>query len=72
VSRRNTTVESYIAAARHVENRVPQGATWNGSDEGMFLAEEFEALRNGTPLPKKAPPKVKKTAAKPAGAASGS
>jgi L,D-transpeptidase ErfK/SrfK len=71
VSRRNTTLESYIAAARHVENRVPQGATWNGSDEGIYLAEEFEALRNGTPLPKKAP-KVKKTAAKPAGAASGS
>jgi L,D-transpeptidase ErfK/SrfK len=75
VSRRDTTIESYIAAARHVENRVPQGATWNGSDEGLYLAEQFEALRNGTPLPKKAPAKkgaVKKTAAKPAGAASGS
>jgi L,D-transpeptidase ErfK/SrfK len=79
VSRKNTTVDSYIAAARHVENRVPPGATWNGSDEGLYLAEQFEALRNGTPLPKKAPPKVKKTAAKPtsaaakpAGAASGS
>ena len=79
VSRKDTTVDSYIAAARHVENRVPQGATWNGSDEGLYLAEQFEALRNGTPLPKKAPPKVKKTAAKPtsaaakpAGAASGS
>jgi L,D-transpeptidase ErfK/SrfK len=73
VSRRDATVESYLATARHVENRVPQGATWNGSDEGMFLAEEFEAVRNGLPLPKKkTPPKSKKTAAKPAGAASGS
>lgn len=72
VSRRNTTIESYLAAARHVENRVPQGATWNGSEEGLYLAEEFEAVRNGLPLPKKTPPKGKKTIAKPAGAASGS
>ena len=72
VSRRNTTVETYLAAARHVENRVPPGATWNGSDEGLFLAEQFEALRDGKPIPKTPPPKVKKTAAKPAGAASGS
>jgi L,D-transpeptidase ErfK/SrfK len=73
VSRRDTTVESYIAAARHVENRVPEGATWSYTEEGLFLAEEFEAVRNGMPLPKKkTPPKAKKTAAKPAGAASGS
>jgi L,D-transpeptidase ErfK/SrfK len=74
VSRRDvTSVETYLATARHVENRVPQGATWNGSDEGMYLAEQFEAVRDGLPLPKKkTPPKAKKTAAKPAGAASGS
>lgn len=72
VSRRNVTVESYLAAARHVENRVPEGANWNYTEEGIFFAEEFEAVRNGLPLPKKTPPKGKKTAAKPAGAASGS
>ncbi len=72
VSRRNITIDSFLAAARHVENRVPHGATWNGSDEVLSLAEEFEAQRNGTPMPKKAPPKGKKTAAKPAGPASGS
>ncbi|MDY6946050.1 MAG: L,D-transpeptidase family protein [Pseudomonadota bacterium] len=73
VSRRDTTVESYIAAARHVENRVPEGATWSYTEEGLFLAEEFEAVRNGLPLPKKKnPPKANKTTAKPAGAASGS
>ncbi len=43
---------------------MPQGATWNYTEEGLFLAEEFEAVRNGQPLPKKTPPKVKKTAAK--------
>jgi L,D-transpeptidase ErfK/SrfK len=72
VSRRNVTVDTYLAKVRRVENRVPQGATWNYTDEGLFFAEEFEAVRNGQPLPKKTPPKVKKTAAKPAGAASGS
>ncbi|HWK50990.1 MAG TPA: L,D-transpeptidase family protein, partial [Steroidobacter sp.] len=72
VSRRNVTVETYLANARHVENRVPQGANWNYTEEGLFLAEQFEAVRSGQPLPKKTPPKVKKTAAKPAGAASGS
>lgn len=73
VSRRNTTVESYLATARHVENRVPAGATWNYTEEGLFFAEEFEAVRNGLPLPKKkTPPKSKKSTAKPAGAASGS
>jgi L,D-transpeptidase ErfK/SrfK len=73
VSRRNLTVESYLARARHVENRVPDGATWNYTEEGLFLAEEFEAVRNGLPLPKKkTPPKQKQTVAKPAGAASGS
>lgn len=73
VSRRDITLENYLAGVRHVENRVPEGATWNGSDEGLYLAEEFEALRNGQPLPKKkTASKAKKTAAKPAGAASGS
>jgi len=65
VSRRNVTVETYITAARHVENRVPAGANWNGKDELLVTAEEFEAMKAGTPLPKKPAGKpVKKTAAK--------
>ncbi len=50
----------YLAQARHVENRVPQGATWNGNKELLVTAEEFEAMRDGVILPKK-------EAAKPAG-----
>lgn len=73
VSRRDVTIESYLAQARHVENRVPDGATWSYTEEGLHFAEEFEAVRNGLPLPKrKTPPKGKQSAAKPAGAASGS
>jgi L,D-transpeptidase ErfK/SrfK len=63
------TLDSYVAAGRHVENRVPAGANWNGSEEMYYTAEEFEAARNGTPLPKKPAPKAsKKTATKPAAA----
>ncbi len=47
----------YLAQARHVENRVPQGATWNGSKELLVTAEEFEAMRDGVILPKKEPEK---------------
>lgn len=53
VSQQKLTLDSYLAAARHVENRVPHGANWNGSDETFFFAEEFEAMRSGKPLPKK-------------------
>jgi L,D-transpeptidase ErfK/SrfK len=71
VSRRNITLESYLAEARHVENRLPDGATWSG-EEGLHFAEEFEALRNGQPLPKKKAPKASNSAAtKPVAAASG-
>jgi L,D-transpeptidase ErfK/SrfK len=67
VSKPKMTVDSYVAAARHVENRVPPGANWNGSEEMYYTAEEFEAARDGTPLPKKPAPKAtKKTATKPA------
>ena len=70
VSRQQTTLDGYVAGARHVENRVPPGANWNGSEEMYYTAEEFEAARNGTPLPKKPAPKaVKKTVPKPAAAA---
>jgi L,D-transpeptidase ErfK/SrfK len=51
---------------------VPAGANWNGSEEMYYTAEEFEAARDGTPLPKKPAPKAaKKTATKPAAAATG-
>jgi L,D-transpeptidase ErfK/SrfK len=71
VSRSKMTVDSYVAAARHVENRVPPGANWNGSEEMYYTAEEFAAARAGTPLPKKPAPKSsKKTATKPAAVSS--
>lgn len=65
VSKPGITLDKVIFAARHVENTLPEGATWNGSDETFFTAEEFEAAKAGTPLPKKAPaPKsTKKTIA---------
>lgn len=47
------TQEQYLAQARRVENRVPQGATWNGNKELLVTAEEFEAMRDGVILPKK-------------------
>lgn len=49
----NQTQQEYLAAARHVENRVPDGATWNGNKELLVTAEEFEAMKNGVILPKK-------------------
>jgi len=67
VSKAKVTVDGYVAAARHVENRVPPGANWNGSEEMYYTAEEYSAARAGTPLPKKPAPKsTKKTATKPA------
>lgn len=69
VSKPKMTLDGYVADARHVENRVPPGANWNGSEEMYYTAEEFEAARDGTPLPKKPTPKAaKKTATKPAAA----
>jgi L,D-transpeptidase ErfK/SrfK len=70
VSKPKMTLDSFVAGARHVENRVPPGANWNGSEEMYYTAEEYEAARNGTPLPKKAPKSTKKTATKPAATAS--
>jgi L,D-transpeptidase ErfK/SrfK len=70
VSKPKMTVDTYVAAARHVENRVPSGANWNGSEEMYYTAEEFEAARDGVTLPKKPAPKAtKKTATKPAATA---
>ncbi len=72
VSRAKLTLDGYVASARHVENRVPAGANWNGSEEMFYTAEEFDAARAGTPLPKKPAPKAaKKTATKPAAPSGG-
>ncbi len=51
------TQAQYLAGARRVENRVPAGATWNGSKELLVSAEEFSAMRDGTILPRQ--PEVK-------------
>jgi L,D-transpeptidase ErfK/SrfK len=70
VSKPKMTLDTYLAGARHVENRVPSGANWNGSEEMYYTAEEFEAARDGVTLPRKPAPKTtKKTATKPAAAA---
>jgi L,D-transpeptidase ErfK/SrfK len=66
VSKPKMSIDGYVATARHVENRVPAGANWNGSEEMYYTAEEFEAARAGTPLQKKAPKATKKAAPKPA------
>ena len=74
VSQAKMTIDGFVSAARHVENRVPTGANWDGNEEMYYTAEEFAAARAGTPLPKKPAPKAqttKKTATKPAAAASG-
>jgi L,D-transpeptidase ErfK/SrfK len=57
------TLDQYILSARHVENRVPEGANWNGKDELLVTAEQFEAARNGTILPKEKPVKKAQTPA---------
>ncbi|HWK75958.1 MAG TPA: L,D-transpeptidase family protein [Povalibacter sp.] len=58
------TLEQYIADARHVENKLPEGSTWNGKEELLVSAEEFEATRSGAIVPKQKPAK-KAPAAKP-------
>jgi len=51
------TLEQYIADARHVENKLPEGSNWNGKDELLVSAEEFEATRSGAIVPKQKPAK---------------
>ncbi len=75
VSHQKITMDKFIFASRHVENRLPEGANWNGSDETFFTAEQFEAARAGTATPKKAAPvksKKKAVAQGAGGAAAGS
>ncbi|MGH8175130.1 MAG: L,D-transpeptidase family protein [Steroidobacter sp.] len=66
VSKPRLTLDAFIASSRHVENRVPEGANWNGKDELLVTAEEFEAVRTGEITPRKEAPRkaVKKTAEK--------
>jgi L,D-transpeptidase ErfK/SrfK len=64
VSKPGQSVGQYLAAARRVENRVPDGATWNGNKELLVTAEEFEAMRTGAILPAKPETKTEKNAAK--------
>lgn len=49
----SATESQILAAARRVDNRLPQGATWDGKDTLMVTAEEFEAMHNGVILPRK-------------------
>lgn len=58
------TQTQYLAQARRVENRVPQGATWDGNKELLVTAEEFEAMRDGVILPKKEVAKPTKVSTK--------
>lgn len=68
VSKADLTLDTFVASSRHVENRVPEGANWNGKDELLVTAEEYEAARRGTGQPKKVAP-AKKPAAKAAATA---
>jgi L,D-transpeptidase ErfK/SrfK len=63
VSKQQFTLDKHIYMARHVENRLPEGSTWNGKEELLVTAEEYEAARTGAVRPAK-PPAAKKPAAK--------
>ena len=60
VSKRGVTPEQFLATAARVHNRVPVGATWDGKEELLVTAEEYEAVRDGKPLPKKKTPPIVK------------
>jgi L,D-transpeptidase ErfK/SrfK len=61
VSKPNLTLETFVSTARHVENRVPEGANWDGKTELLVSAEEYEALRRGQKK-QKPEPAAKQTA----------
>ena len=60
------TLDQYLLSARHVENRLPDGANWNGSEELLVTAAEFEAARSGRILPKEKEPVKRAQTPKPA------
>ena len=45
VEGRRSTVDGFVASARHVENRVPEGANWNGSEEMLVHRRGVRRLR---------------------------
>lgn len=53
VSTRDQTPQQFLAKQPLVHNKIPQGATWDGKEELLVTAEEFEAVRAGKPLPKR-------------------
>lgn len=59
VSKRDLSMEQFLASQARVHNQLPKGATWDGSDELLVTAEEYEAVRAGKPLPKRTQPKTK-------------
>jgi hypothetical protein len=74
VSKRGLTPEQYLLSQARVHNRIPQGATWDGREELLVTAEEYEAVRAGKPLPKRPAAKnsaSKRVSASDAGAGSG-
>jgi L,D-transpeptidase ErfK/SrfK len=62
VSKGKLTLDQLIFASRHVENRLPNGSNWDGKDELLVTAEEFQAAKTGAILPKQSAP-AKKAAA---------
>lgn len=73
VSQRGLTIDKYLAYSRHVENRLPEGSTWNGKEELLVTTEQFEAMRTGVILPAaNKPAKKVQNAAKAGGAPTGS
>lgn len=53
VSKKDVTPAQFLASAPQVINRLPSGATWDGKEELLVTAEEYEAVRDGKPLPKR-------------------
>jgi L,D-transpeptidase ErfK/SrfK len=41
------TFDNYVAGARRVDNRLPDGATWDGKDELLVSNEEYESRKSG-------------------------
>jgi L,D-transpeptidase ErfK/SrfK len=71
VSMRELSPDQFLATQPRVHNQIPQGATWDGKEELLVTAEEFEAARAGKPLPKKTAPKAPQTKVKEASSSGG-
>jgi len=69
VSRSGMTMDRFLADVQQVENRLPTEANWDGKDELLVTAEEFEAALSGTPLPRKEAPATRVPAGEAAGTA---